>query len=66
MEKIFRQTAEPYSGSRNAETEPYEEDSVDGSIVEFTGLNIENNGVMSRYILDYLVVYPIRKKERFT
>ena len=52
------QTGEPYPKSPNAETEPYDESYVDGSIVEFTGMDPNDNGEMSKYIVAYLIVYP--------
>lgn len=52
------QAGEPYPQSDSAKKEPYKKDYVDGSIVEFTGMEPESNGDMSKYIVDYLIIYP--------
>ena len=52
------QTGHPYPNSPNAKKEPYQESYVNGSIVEFTGMNPQDSGVMSKYIVAYLIVYP--------
>ena len=52
------QTGVPYPNSSVAKTEPYSENYVDGSIIEFTGKNPYNNSELSEYIVAYLIVYP--------
>lgn len=52
------QTGIPYPESYSAKAEPYDESYVNGSIIEFTGMNPKNNGQMSEYIVEYLIVYP--------
>lgn len=52
------QTGHPYPQSSIAKTLPYNEDYVDGAIVEFTGKDPGDNGLMSKYIVKHLIVYP--------
>lgn len=52
------QTGHPYPESSEAKKHPYMEGHVNGSIVEFTGKNPRETGDMSKYIVDYLIVYP--------
>lgn len=49
----------PYPNSSIAKIQPYSEDYVDGSIVEFTGQDPGNNSELSKYVVAYLVVYKI-------
>jgi hypothetical protein len=52
------QTGEPYPESSEAKKHPFKEEYVNGSIVEFTGKDPEETGDMSKYIVEYLIVYP--------
>ncbi len=52
------QTGYPYENSSVADSQPYCEEYVNGSIVEFTGKDPKETGDMSDYIVDYLIVYP--------
>ena len=52
------QTGVPYINSTQAKTEPFKEEYVNGSIVEFTGKDPHETGTMSEYMVDYLIVYP--------
>ena len=50
------QTGYPYENSSVADSQPYCEEYVNGSIVEFTGKDPKETGDMSDYIVDYLIV----------
>jgi len=52
------QTGHPYPNSDLARTQPYNPDFVGGSIIEFTGQKLSNNGTMSDYVVDRLIIYP--------
>lgn len=52
------QTGVPYINSTQAKTEPFKEEYVNGSIIEFTGKDPHETGTMSEYMVDYLIVYP--------
>lgn len=55
--KIY-QTGHPYPKSNNQITEPFKLSYIDGSIVEFVGKNPGDNGIMSDYHVEELIVYP--------
>jgi hypothetical protein len=55
--KIY-QTGHPYPKSNNQITEPFKLSYIDGSIVEFVGKEPGDNGIMSDYHVEELIVYP--------
>ena len=50
------QTGVPYKNSSQAKTEPFKDEYVNGSIIEFTGKDPNEIGTMSEYMVDYLIV----------
>jgi len=58
MKNGIYQTGHPYPNSDLARTHPYNPAHVDGSIIEFTGLESSSNGTMSQYVVDRLIIYP--------
>jgi len=52
------QTGHPYPNSDIASSQPYNVGYVNGCIIEFTGQKLSDNGTMSNYVVDRIIVYP--------